>query len=98
MTPASEADFQPLAGEGAPRASVVRKLIAPPSQERLAPASARDLSPLSASSLRPSVPLSLVSSSSSTGFILFLLVNATLFIRPSEISPSLEGLPIYNVV
>jgi O-antigen ligase len=30
-------------------------------------------------------------------FFLFLLVNATLFIRPAEIVPSLEGLPIYEV-
>ena len=29
-------------------------------------------------------------------FILFLLVNLTLFVRPSEIIPGLEGLPIYN--
>jgi O-antigen ligase len=33
-----------------------------------------------------------------TGFFLFLLVNATLFIRPSEIAESLEGLPIYEVL
>lgn len=30
------------------------------------------------------------------GFLLFLLVNATLFIRPGEIVPELTGLPIYN--
>lgn len=29
---------------------------------------------------------------------LFLLVNATLFIRPAEVVPALEGLPIYNVL
>jgi len=29
-------------------------------------------------------------------FILFLLVNLTLFVRPGEIIPGLEGLPIYN--
>jgi hypothetical protein len=29
-------------------------------------------------------------------FILFLLVNLTLFVRPSEMIPGLEGLPIYN--
>ena len=29
-------------------------------------------------------------------FLLFLLVNATLFLRPGEIVPDLEGLPIYN--
>src|SRR5687768_14057786 len=32
------------------------------------------------------------------GFKLFLLLNAVLFIRPAELLPSLEGLPIYNVV
>jgi putative inorganic carbon (hco3(-)) transporter len=32
------------------------------------------------------------------GFYLFLLLNAVLFIRPSEIFPSLENLPIYNCV
>lgn len=31
-------------------------------------------------------------------YALFILVNATLFIRPAEIVPSLEGLPIYNVL
>lgn len=31
-------------------------------------------------------------------FFLFVLVNATLFIRPAEIVPSLIGLPIYNVL
>ena len=31
-------------------------------------------------------------------FRLFLLVNATLFIRPAEVVPALEGLPIYNVL
>jgi O-antigen ligase len=29
-------------------------------------------------------------------FILFLLVNLTLFVRPGELIPDLEGLPIYN--
>lgn len=29
-------------------------------------------------------------------FILFLLVNLTLFVRPAEIIPGLDGLPIYN--
>jgi hypothetical protein len=32
------------------------------------------------------------------GFALFLLVNAVLFLRPSEIVPSLEDMPIYEVV
>ncbi len=32
------------------------------------------------------------------GFILFVLVNATLFIRPAEIVPELLELPIYNVL
>ncbi len=32
------------------------------------------------------------------GFALFLLVNATLFIRPAEIIPGLEGLPIYETM
>lgn len=31
-------------------------------------------------------------------YTLFILVNATLFIRPAEIVPSLAGLPIYNVL
>jgi O-antigen ligase len=31
------------------------------------------------------------------GFFLFLMVNATLFIRPAEIVPELLGLPIYNI-
>lgn len=31
-------------------------------------------------------------------FALFLLLNATLFIRPAEIIPDLVGLPIYNVL
>src|SRR5947208_2938220 len=31
-------------------------------------------------------------------FFLFLLVNATLFIRPAEILPELQGIPIYNVL
>src|SRR4051812_6918799 len=31
------------------------------------------------------------------GYLLFLLVNAVLFIRPGEMWVSLEGLPIYNV-
>jgi hypothetical protein len=34
----------------------------------------------------------------SIGFCLFVLVNATLFIRPAELLPALEGLPIYNVL
>lgn len=34
----------------------------------------------------------------SFGFFVFLLVNATLFIRPAELLPALEGLPIYNVL
>ena len=33
-----------------------------------------------------------------TGFALFLLLNAVLFIRPSEIIPELEGWPLYEVV
>ena len=32
------------------------------------------------------------------GFLLFILVNATLFIRPAEIVPELLELPIYNVL
>ena len=31
-------------------------------------------------------------------FTLFILVNATLFIRPAEVVPALAGLPIYNVL
>jgi O-antigen ligase len=31
-------------------------------------------------------------------FFLFLLVNATLFIRPSELFPALSTIPIYNIV
>lgn len=34
----------------------------------------------------------------SFGFFVLLLVNATLFIRPAELLPALEGLPIYNVL
>ncbi len=34
----------------------------------------------------------------SVGFVLFLLLNAVLFIRPAEIVPALIGLPIYEVV
>jgi hypothetical protein len=33
----------------------------------------------------------------SIGFDLFLLVNATLFIRPAEFQPALIGLPVYEV-
>ena len=32
------------------------------------------------------------------GFLLFVLVNAALFIRPSEIVPALEAIPIYNIL
>jgi putative inorganic carbon (hco3(-)) transporter len=32
------------------------------------------------------------------GFFLFILVNAALFIRPSEIIPDLETVPIYNIL
>ncbi|MDR3623154.1 MAG: O-antigen ligase family protein [Paludisphaera borealis] len=32
------------------------------------------------------------------GFFLFLLVNATLFVRPAEVIPELLELPIYNVL
>src|SRR5581483_9793333 len=32
------------------------------------------------------------------GFALFLLVNAALFIRPAEIFPSLEELPVYELL
>jgi putative inorganic carbon (hco3(-)) transporter len=38
------------------------------------------------------------SSSYSLGFALLVLLTAVLFIRPAEIFPSLEGLPIYNAV
>ena len=38
------------------------------------------------------------SSASLVGFKLFLLLNAVLFIRPAEIIPALEALPIYEVV
>ena len=31
-------------------------------------------------------------------FMLFLLVNATLFLRPAELLPGLEALPIYNIL
>jgi O-antigen ligase len=33
---------------------------------------------------------------STLGFALFILVNATLFVRPAELFPSLEGSPIYE--
>jgi hypothetical protein len=32
------------------------------------------------------------------GFFLFVLVNAALFVRPSEIIPDLEAVPIYNIL
>src|SRR5262245_12352972 len=32
------------------------------------------------------------------GFLLFLLLNAVLFIRPAEIIPDIEAWPIYNVL
>ena len=32
------------------------------------------------------------------GFAFFLLVNAVMFIRPTEIVPALESLLIYNVL
>jgi hypothetical protein len=35
---------------------------------------------------------------SSLGFLLFILVNAVLFVRPAEIYPELVDLPIYEVV
>jgi hypothetical protein len=35
---------------------------------------------------------------SSVGFGIFLLVNATLFVRPAELFPSLEGRPIYEAL
>src|SRR5687767_7736029 len=35
---------------------------------------------------------------STLGFVLFLLVNAVLFIRPAEVFPSLQALPIYEVL
>src|SRR5205809_75026 len=31
-------------------------------------------------------------------FALFILVNATLFIRPAEVVADLEGLPLYEIV
>lgn len=34
----------------------------------------------------------------SFGFFVFLLVNATLFIRPAELLPAIERVPIYNVL
>src|ERR1700722_19398450 len=35
---------------------------------------------------------------STLGFVLFILINATLFIRPAELLISLEGWPIYEVL
>src|SRR5258707_7739294 len=35
---------------------------------------------------------------SGLGFLVFLIVNATLFVRPAEIIPELLGLPIYQVL
>jgi hypothetical protein len=32
------------------------------------------------------------------GYFLFILLNATLFIRPSELVPALETLPIYLII
>lgn len=34
----------------------------------------------------------------SLDFTLFLLLNATLFLRPSDVIPALDGLPIYNAI
>jgi putative inorganic carbon (hco3(-)) transporter len=39
-----------------------------------------------------------MSRSSSLGFFLFVLLNATLFIRPQEIVPEIGNLPIYNCI
>jgi len=39
-----------------------------------------------------------MSRSSGLGFLLFILVNATLFVRPAELVPELLGLPIYEVL
>ncbi len=43
----------------------------------------------------PATPLATLNETT-VDFVLFLLVNLTLFMRPSEIVPALEGLPIYN--
>src|SRR4051812_17260824 len=38
------------------------------------------------------------SAGSVLGFALFVLVNATLFVRPTELLEGLDGWPIYNVL
>jgi hypothetical protein len=43
-------------------------------------------------------PRAYAAASPIAGFVLFLLVNAVLFIRPAEIFPSLQELPIYEVL
>ncbi|QDT91709.1 hypothetical protein Pan161_33710 [Gimesia algae] len=49
---------------------------------------------------RQPVPLSIMGGSSApkNAYILFLLVNVTLFLRPAELIPALANLPIYEVL
>jgi hypothetical protein len=47
---------------------------------------------------RPDQGLSAASPLDSIAFVLFVLANAVLFTRPSEIVPSLEGMPFYEVL
>ncbi|HBL43284.1 MAG TPA: polymerase, partial [Planctomycetaceae bacterium] len=49
---------------------------------------------------RQPVPLSIMGGSTApqNAYILFLLVNITLFLRPAELIPALANLPIYEVL
>lgn len=48
--------------------------------------------------LPPSLRAEEVPAGSSLAWVLFLLLNATLFLRPAEIVPQLAGLPIYESI
>src|SRR3954452_8179869 len=43
-------------------------------------------------------PRAVEAGTSGVAWLLFLLLNATLFMRPAEIVPQLEGWPIYNAI
>jgi hypothetical protein len=47
---------------------------------------------------RPAAPAVAAVPRTNAGWVLFLLLNAVLILRPADIVPELEGLPIYNVV
>lgn len=54
--------------------------------------------PAAAFRARPIRRAAAAAPSCALGFALFLLVNAVLFIRPAEIVPSLEELPVYEIL